>query len=384
MHVCLVYDCLYPWTIGGGERWYRALAERLAAAGHEVTYLTLRQWDRGEPPELPGVRVIAVGPRLTLYVDGRRRVAPPVLFGAGVLAHLLRHGRQYDAVHTSSFPYFSLLAAAAARPLGRYRLVVDWFEFWSRAYWRDYLGRVGGRIGWEVQRLCLRMPHAAFCFARLTAERLRSNGHPESLTVLSGMAPSDLRPVPPEPAKDLVVYVGRHIPEKRAPAVVPAIAAARRQLPNLEGVILGDGPEYQAVQRAIADLQLTEFVTAPGFVSGEQVAATLRHALCLVAPSQREGYGLVVLESAAVGVPVVVSAAEDNAAVELVEDGVNGFVAASASPTDLAAAIVKVAEAGHDLRTSTARWYAVNADRLSLESSLQRVLDAYAAPVAQP
>ena len=48
MRICVVYDCLYPYTVGGGERWYRNLAQRLASAGHEVTYLTLRQWPRDE------------------------------------------------------------------------------------------------------------------------------------------------------------------------------------------------------------------------------------------------------------------------------------------------------------------------------------------------
>src|ERR687891_1207421 len=120
MRICLVYDCLFPWTIGGGERWYRNLAERLHADGHDVTYLTLRQWDRRARPDVPGVIVRTAGPRMALYVEGRRRIAPPLVFGAGVLWHLLRHGRRYDVVHTCSFPYFSLLAAAAARPLGRF------------------------------------------------------------------------------------------------------------------------------------------------------------------------------------------------------------------------------------------------------------------------
>ena len=48
MRVCLVYDCLFPYTVGGAERWYRNLSERLAADGHDVTYLTLRQWYRNE------------------------------------------------------------------------------------------------------------------------------------------------------------------------------------------------------------------------------------------------------------------------------------------------------------------------------------------------
>src|SRR5689334_8763324 len=110
MRVCLIYDCLFPHTVGGAERWYRGLAERLAAEGHEVNYLTLRQWDRGVDPGVSGVDVHAVGPRMRLYAGpGRRRILPPVVFGAGVLWHLVRRGGRYDVVHTASFPYFSLL-----------------------------------------------------------------------------------------------------------------------------------------------------------------------------------------------------------------------------------------------------------------------------------
>jgi hypothetical protein len=54
MRICVIYDCLFPFTVGGAERWYRNLAERLAGDGHEVTYLTLRQWDRSKPPEIDG------------------------------------------------------------------------------------------------------------------------------------------------------------------------------------------------------------------------------------------------------------------------------------------------------------------------------------------
>src|SRR6266566_613193 len=126
MRVCLVYDCLFPYTVGGGERWYRSLAERLAQEGHEVTYLTLRQWPRGDRPEIPGrIGVVAAGPRMALYTaSGRRRILPPLVFGLGVFLHLLRHGRRYDVVDTGAFPYFSLLAAAALRRAKGYELVV--------------------------------------------------------------------------------------------------------------------------------------------------------------------------------------------------------------------------------------------------------------------
>jgi glycosyltransferase involved in cell wall biosynthesis len=89
------------------------------------------------------------------------------------------------------------------------------------------------------------------------------------------------------------------------------------------------------------------------------------------------------VEAAALGTPSVVVADPDNAATDLVSEGENGFVAPSASPGDLAAAIERVHAEGHALRVRTAAWFAVNAERLSLESSLKRVLESYSEPSAR-
>ena len=378
MRVCVIYDCLFPHTIGGGERWYRSLSERLAAEGHEVTYLTLRQWPREAAPDAPaGVTVRTAGPRMRLYAGPRRRIAPPLIFGAGVLWHLLRHGRHYEVVHTASFPYFSLLAAGLLRRAQGYRLVVDWFELWSREYWLGYLGGAGGRVGWAVQRLCVALRQHAFCFARLTGRRLREEGLRGELTVLEGMV-AELPPSQaPAPAEAVVVFAGRHIPEKRAPVVVEAVAAARERLPGLRGAVLGDGPQRQEVLARIGELGLEDTVEAPGFVAADDLHDRLRRALCLVLPSLREGYGMVVVEACAAGTPSVVCAAPDNAAVELIEEGVNGFVAPDASAQALAAAIERVHAAGPALRASTHAWYGRHQHRLSLHSSLDRVSAAY-------
>jgi glycosyltransferase involved in cell wall biosynthesis len=378
MRICIVYDCLFPWTVGGAERWYRNLAERLAAHGHDVTYLTLRQWEAGDEPDLPGVTVRAVGPGLALYGrDGHRRILPPLVFGAGVAWHLLRRGRRYDVVHTASFPYFSLLAAGVLRPLGRFGLVVDWHEVWSRRYWREYLGRAGGAIGHAVQLACVRLPQRAFCFSRLHRDRLVEEGLRGTPRILEGEYAGDLTPPEPNAAEPVVVFAGRLIPEKRAPAVVPAVGRARRSLPGLRGIVFGDGPERAELQAAIRREGLDGVVQAPGFVGAAEVEDALRTALCMVLPSRREGYGLIVVEAAARGTPSVVVAGEDNAAVELVEEGVNGTVAASASPEDLAAAIVRVHEGGVALRERTCAWFAANARRLSLDGSLDAVVAGY-------
>jgi glycosyltransferase involved in cell wall biosynthesis len=378
MRVCLVYDCLFPHTVGGAERWYRNLSERLSAEGHEVTYLTLRQWERGTPPGVPGVDLRAVGPRMRLYSGpGRRRVLPPLVFGAGVLRHLLRYGRSYAVVHTASFPYFSLIAAAIARPLGRYRLVVDWHEAWTHAYWREYLGSVGGTIGWGVQCLCLRIPQRAFCFSRLHAQRLRDEGYRDAVTILEGEYAGSLEPREPCVPEPVAVFAGRFIPEKRVDALIPALVRARAILPGLRADLYGDGPERARIERELARAGLNDTVRLRGFVSAEEVDRAIAHALCVVLPSRREGYGLVVVEAAAHGTPSVVVAGPDNAAVEHVDEGVNGFVAPSAGPGELARAIVRVHESGHALRRSTAEWFSMNAQRLSIGHSLDIVAATY-------
>jgi glycosyltransferase involved in cell wall biosynthesis len=376
VRICLVYDCLYPYTVGGGERWYRALAESVAARGHDVTYLTLRQWSRGERPEVPGVRVVSVGPRMELYAGGRRRVWPAIRFGLGVLRHLLRHGRRYEVVHCASTPFFALIAAGSVRRRGRYRLVVDWIEVWTRAYWRAYLGSAAGTVGWAIQRLAARFGDRAFCYSRLHERRLRAEGFRGPIGVIGVYTGPVGRPelVEPEP---IVVFAGRHIPEKGVLALPPALALARAAIPELRAEIFGDGPLRGELGQLVVEEGLSDAVSLPGFVEEERVRAAMRTALCLALPSTREGYGLVVVEASSVGTPAVVVDAPDNAALELVEDGVNGVVARSAEPQDLAEAILRVHEGGAALRGSTADWFERNGERFSLERSVETVLEAY-------
>jgi glycosyltransferase involved in cell wall biosynthesis len=385
VRICVVYDCLFPHTVGGAERWYRNLAERLAGDGHEVTYLTMRQWERGEPADIDGrVRVITAAPRMALYTTGgRRRILPPLVFGAGVFVHLLHSARRYDVVHTASFPYFSLLAAGALRRAGGFALIVDWHEVWSRDYWREYLGAVAGAIGYAVQLLCARLPQRAFCFSRLHAARLLGQGLRGQVTVLEGEYTGALAPPAARPAEPLVVFAGRMIPEKRAPLGVAGVVAAAERIPELRATFFGDGPERDDVVAMIARNDFRASIAAPGFVPVEEVDRALREAMCMLLPSRREGYGLVVVEAAARATPSIVVAAEDNAATELIEEGVNGFVASSPDATAIADAIVRVHDAGIGLRESTAAWFSENARRLSLECSLRTVLESYAAPSAR-
>jgi len=380
VRICLLYDCLYPYTVGGAEHWYRDLTERLALEGHEVTYVTLRQWDRAETPTVPGVTVVVAGPRMKLYVRGRRGILPPLVFALGGLWHLLRHGSSYDVVHTAATPFFPLLSAVAARHVHGFRLAVDWFEVWPRDYWREYLGRIRGSIAWKIQRSCARTRHDAFCFSRLHQGRLLEEGFRGKPILLEGLFREDgthTQAGRQSPVEPVVLFAGRHIPEKRVPALIEAFAIVRQTVPELRCEVYGDGPDRPIVLELIKARGLHGAASAPGFVDANRLADAIRRALCLVLPSRREGYGLVVVEASSLGTPSVVVQGPDNAATELVEDGVNGVVAPSADPHELAAALLRVYEAGPALRTSTAAWFARNSLRLSLESSLAKVLQTY-------
>lgn len=381
MRVCIAYDCLFPWTVGGHERYLRELAEALARRGHEITYVTRRQWPEREPPLVPGVRVVAVSKEEPLYDEqGRRRIGEAIRYGIGVGRHLLRHRRAYDAVHLVGFPYFSIPAARLALLGTRARVVVDWPEVWSRAYWREYLGGIQGLVGLLVQRLCIRLTPEAFVESELHGKRLREEGHRGEVTLLP--APVAELPAPhPAPAPDppLALFVGRMISEKRAPAVVAAIAHARRAVPGLRGLLVGDGPELAEVRRAIERHGLAEAVRAPGFLPAPKVRAAFAGATCLVAPSSREGYGLVVLEAAAAGTPSIVVKGPDNAMVERIAEGENGLVADDATPAALGDAIAAICADPQAWRDRTQRWFAAESRRLAAALPVDVVEPRYAA-----
>jgi glycosyltransferase involved in cell wall biosynthesis len=381
MRIAIVYDCLYPNTVGGAERWLRILAGALAES-HEVTYVTRRQWARGDEPSIPGVRVLAVSPGTRLYTRaGRRRLITPILFGIGVFWHFLRHRHDYDIVHCVSYPFLSLIALRTAL-VGAHatRVFCEWIEYLTPAYWRSYGGLIGGSAGRLVQAACLRLSPAAFVFSDLVEARLRGaafGGELHRLTGLwagierngSGTSPPDGDPV--------VLFFGRHLPDKRVTALPDALLAVRRSNPHVRAVIVGDGPERQRLLARISELGLEDAIEAPGFVPREELDALLCRAACVVSPSVRDGHGMVAVEAAAAGLPVVVCDHPNNAATEHVQEGVNGAVAPSSSPDDIAAAILRIIKGGGELRGATAVWFAAQRERLSMGTSIGTIRKLY-------
>jgi glycosyltransferase involved in cell wall biosynthesis len=100
-----------------------------------------------------------------------------------------------------------------------------------------------------------------------------------------------------------ILYVGRLSREKGILTLLNAI----RELPSLKLKVIGSGPLAGDVKAYIQSYQLRN-VEILGFVNDEQKYDLLRGALCCVLPSEcYEGFPVVLLESAAVGTPIVAS-----------------------------------------------------------------------------
>jgi glycosyltransferase involved in cell wall biosynthesis len=121
---------------------------------------------------------------------------------------------------------------------------------------------------------------------------------------------------------------------KHVDAFLRALALA----PGVSGLIVGSGPEKDRLIALAGELGIIDRVRFESPASYEAVLDRLRGARLLVFPSTREGFGVAVLEANACGVPALVVQHPDNAALELVRDGVTGVIC-DLSPESMAAQI---------------------------------------------
>lgn len=373
--IAVAYDCLYPYTTGGGERLYRSYAERLRAAGRSVDYLTAVQWD--DRPRSEAFGVVPVTRRLRLYgADGVRRTPAALVFAWGLFRSLRRSRSHYDAVIVSGLPVLNVFAVRAALTGSRTRIVVDFLEVWGRRQWIEYAGAGTGSVAWLLQRAAIALTPTATCHSQLTARHLRAEGFSGELLISPGLiedsSPADF--VPSHASPPYVLYAGRHIPDKRVECLPAAVAHARRSVPGLRLVVLGSGPTSDAVRAAVELADGSEWTDMPGFVAEDRLEDLMANAACLTNPSRREGYGLVVVEASAHGTPVVLVDDDSNAATELIASGINGFVASDAGAGKLGDAIVRAVRGGDPLRETTRQWYEEAVRTRTVERTVTAIL----------
>lgn len=137
------------------------------------------------------------------------------------------------------------------------------------------------------------------------------------------------------------LYVGRFSPEKNLKRLLQAYVLYKDSSNAPWGLVLvGDGPQREELQSIARSEGLDEIVW-PGFKYVQELPLYYALAGCLILPSVREPWGLVVNEAMASGLPVLVSNV-CGCSLDLVRDGSNGFTFDPYNPSQLAELMTEV------------------------------------------
>jgi teichuronic acid biosynthesis glycosyltransferase TuaC len=115
----------------------------------------------------------------------------------------------------------------------------------------------------------------------------------------------------PMPETPVLVTVGNLIARKRHAQVIEAMARLGDRIPGLRYVIVGDGPERQALQDLARRLGLAGRVEFRGRLEPAAAAAAAGSGSLFVMPSVAEAFGVAYAEAMAAGVPAIGCRGED-------------------------------------------------------------------------
>jgi glycosyltransferase involved in cell wall biosynthesis len=193
-----------------------------------------------------------------------------------------------------------------------------------------------------LRRLAGRVLHKASMIATVSEDLQRQIQRldpslPTTVLRLPVVADVDPLPLPPDPPLRLLA-AGRLSPEKGFDVLIKAMRIAIDHELDVRLDIVGSGPERRDLAAAAAPLG--ERVRLIPALPHEELMRRLDDVHALVAPSRREGLGLVALEAFARGRPVVASRVGGLA--ESIVDGVDGFLVPPEDPQALAAALARL------------------------------------------
>ncbi len=165
-----------------------------------------------------------------------------------------------------------------------------------------------------------------------------------------------------------LVFVGRLVDVKRPAMFVETVELLQREGHEVRGTVIGDGPARGALVRRVDEL------AAPVDFVGwkEPWWAAVPDATCLVLPSTLEGFGNVLVEAAARGIPSVAFSSALGVA-DAVVPGVTGELVTGHSTADLARGVLRATVIDDDaVGPARRKWL----ERFSVESSTGTLVDA--------
>jgi L-malate glycosyltransferase len=336
MKIAIIYDAIYPYVKGGVEKRAWELAVRLTHRGHEVHLFGMKFWDGEDILIREGVFLHGVCPAQKLYAGSRRSLRQAIDFSLFVIKPLMNEN--FDIIDCQQFPYFSCFSAKLISKLKKSPLIITWHEVWDN-YWYEYLGwkGFGGKI---TERLVARLTQNVIAVSESTKISLKSLGYRGNITIVpNGIDLQYIRLINPSDEPSDIIFVGRLIKEKHVDLLVRAFGLLSSEQPELRLLIIGEGPEQDAIKKIIQELSLEDRITPKGFQNDhDKVIALMKSAKVCVIPSTREGFGITALEALACGIPVVTVDHPANAIKDLITEK-NGFIC-SLSEKDLANTIL--------------------------------------------
>lgn len=324
LKIALVYDAIYPYSKGGGERRFYEFGKQLVREGCEVHLYGMNYWGKKRVIQKDGLFLHGLCKARPLYQkDGRRSITQALIFGLSSFKMLKE---DFDVIDCCGFPYFSLFPCKLAALLKRKPLFATWHEVWGRDYWRQYLGLLGV-VGYAVERIASRLPNKIIAAGAKTERRLRSDLGVTCpvVTIQNGLDMNAMRRIKANKQASDIVYVGRLVEYKNLHMIFEAMAKLKSKGLTITCAIVGPGPLEDGLKNLAAELGIAAQVHWHGAPpASEDVYAIVKSSKIFVLPSHREGFGIVALEALALGIPVLTLEHPENAAKDLIQEGING------------------------------------------------------------
>lgn len=367
--IAFVSDAVFPYSRGGKETRLSEISRRLANESGEIHIYTMQWWEGPQTLKHDGVFYHALCGLYPLYSGERRSIRQAIVFGLSVLKLLFV---KFDVIDVDHMPLFPLASARLVTWARGKKLYATWHEVWGREYWLTYMKGFPGVFGYMMEYLTFLLPDTIISNSAHTTRRLIEAGVRCPIkTVPLGVDIESISEAERADIESDIVYVGRLLSHKSVNLLVRALRIVKNSVPDIKLLIIGDGPEKTKIEELIANLGLQEHASIMSDVREHRYKYGLMKASkMLVSPSVREGFGLVVIEAHAAGIPVITTSHEDNASKDLIHDGIDGFIC-EPTETDIANAISKVLK---PQKTLAPRRYVSQYDWKTVVRSMEEIL----------
>lgn len=165
-----------------------------------------------------------------------------------------------------------------------------------------------------------------------------------------------------------VLYVGRVDPEKKVGVVIEAFKQARKVLPNIQMVVVGDGVDKVRLEKLVGKDELP--VRFAGRVVGDDLYELYRVGTLFATASPIETQGIVLIEAAASGLPLI--AVNAGAVEEVCQNGVNGYLCKVGDINGIAEAMCKILS-----DTKLQAKFAKASEEIAHEHDFEKTLDKF-------